>query len=82
MSNPLRVNEAIVRGCRTVNPGDTVELVPNPSAGITFMKKWLGEGPYTIAWIGQWPCGRCMLYLKTTSGDNSGEPGAHADDFV
>ncbi len=36
------------------------------------------EGPYLVAWIGLWPCGRHMLYF--TIGDR--EPGAHAKDFM
>ena len=44
-----------------------------------FLLNWLGEGPFTISWIGKWPCGRIMLYLK---GAKSDEPGAYASDFM
>ncbi len=36
-----------------------------------------GSGPFIISWIGLWPCGRVMLYLKIPGR----EPGAYADDF-
>ena len=42
-----------------------------------FLRNWLGEGPFEISWIGLWPCGRAMLYLKNPNG----EPGCHASDF-
>ena len=45
-----------------------------------FMEKFLGgSGPYKIKRIGQWPCGRFMLYLDLPEGR---EPGSHATDFV
>ncbi len=76
------VNEANVHdgkgGYCTVHPGDQVELVDSSNE---FMNRWLGPGPYTIKWIGQWRGGRKSLYLKTTGGDNSGGPGCHARDF-
>jgi hypothetical protein len=43
------------------------------------LQKRLGEGPFIISWIGEWPCGRVMLYLKGTNGS---EPGAYAIDFM
>jgi|GEM_PF-3802740 hypothetical protein len=80
--NQVKVNEADVHdgkgGFCTVHPGDQVELVDKSDES---MNRWLGPGPYTIEWIGQWRCGRKSLYLKTTGGDNSGEPGSHASDF-
>jgi len=43
------------------------------------LQRWLGEGPFIISWIGEWPCGRVMLYLKDTKG---AESGAYATDFM
>ena len=78
----ITVNEAHVQdgkgGYSVVHPGDQVELLDQNNE---FMNRWLGPGPYTIKWIGQWRCGRKSLYLITTGGDNSGGPGSHASDF-
>jgi hypothetical protein len=43
-----------------------------------FLCDWLGNGPFTISWIGRWPCGRVMLFLK---GAKSDEPGAYTSHF-
>ena len=72
-----------------VRPGDKVTLLP-PKEGDEeegylskkhhdFLQRFLdGPGHYEISWIGLWPCGRAMLYLKLTHGR---EPGAHASEF-
>jgi len=36
------------------------------------METWLGEGPYPISWMGRWPCGRIMIYVKTWTSSGSG----------
>ncbi len=46
---------------------------------LKFLTDWLGEGPFTVSRIGQWPCGQIMLYVK---GAKSDEPGTRAGDFV
>ena len=83
MANLTKLNEAPVQdgngGTRLVGPGDQVDLLPEMDTDSA--RGWLGQGPYTISWIGQWPCGKIMLYLKTTGGQNSGEPGAPASEF-
>ena len=79
-------------GTRLVRPGDQVDLLPilpneqeEDDQHITqvhseFMHRYLeGRGPFTISWIGQWPCGRIMLYLKLAGGR---EPGTDARDFM
>jgi len=44
-----------------------------------FMKKYLkAEGSYEIGWIGQWPCGKTILYLNVPG---RGQPGAQASNF-
>lgn len=79
-------------GTRLVRPGDSVELLPaNPDdeyqevkgiylteANHRFLQNWLGEGAYIIASIGKWPCGRVMLYVKTSTSSGAG---AYATDF-
>ncbi|MDP2934657.1 MAG: hypothetical protein Q8N59_02760 [bacterium] len=70
-------------GKRLVRSGDKVELklispTKRDREHFEFLEKWLGRGPFIISWIGIWPCGRVMLYLKTTGG----EPGAYASDFM
>jgi hypothetical protein len=35
-------------------------------------RRWLGEGPYTVAHIGRWPCGRLMVYVKTKTSSGAG----------
>ncbi|MFA6022700.1 MAG: hypothetical protein WC781_01280 [Candidatus Pacearchaeota archaeon] len=93
MGNPRKLNEVFVLDDegkrRIVKAGDLVGLLPPHKESATyenfmaqehydFLKNWLGgEGPFTISWIGQWPCGRIMLYLKT----ERSEPGAYANDF-
>src|SRR5688572_5656442 len=47
-----------------------------------FLRKYLrehqlGDGPFTVSWIGLWPCGRFNLYL----GPNRNGPGVKARDF-
>ncbi len=60
-----------------VRPGDKVVLSTNFDDP-EFMRSFLGgDGPYTISWIGKWPCGRVMLYVKHPHG----EPGAYASHF-
>jgi len=78
-------------GKKVVGPGDQVAIMPadiRVETGkdeeffaqdhVDFLEGWLGKGPFTISWIGRWPCGRDILYLK--KGD--GEPGCHASDFM
>ncbi len=92
MTMPAKQQEAYVFGGRIVRPGDQVKLLPARlkkqdeelgdyfiKKNFDFLKNWLGDGPFTISWIGIWPCGRTMLYLK---GTKSGEPGACASDFM
>ncbi|MFA4833787.1 MAG: hypothetical protein WC619_02985 [Patescibacteria group bacterium] len=83
MADLTRLNEARVQdgagGTRLVGPGDQVNL--SPEMDIESAREWLGQGPYTILWIGQWPCGQVMLHLKTTGGQNSGEVNAPASEF-
>ncbi len=92
MTSLVRQQEAYVYGNKLVRPGDRVELLPvslrdkdKEYGGYTaqqyfdFLRDWLGEGPFTISWIGRWPCGKTMLYLK---GAKSDEPGAEASDFM
>ncbi len=70
-----------------VKPGDKVVLIPFilrwpgeiEETYFDFLRGWLGDGPFTISSIGQWPCGKVMLYLK---GTKSGEPGAFASHFM
>lgn len=78
-------------GIKQVKPGSKVDLLPynpeNPkgekgkysSESNMQMKGWLGEGPWVISWIGIWPCGRVMLYVKTATSPGSG---AYASDFM
>ncbi len=44
------------------------------------LRSWLGDGPFKVSWIGQWPCGRFMLYLNGAK--DGGEPGVPASDFM
>lgn len=75
---------------REVRSGDLVKLLPvsmpkRDGSYITqthydFLKEWLGgEGPFTISWIGRWPCGGVNLYLSLPKGRG---PGAKSYDFV
>jgi len=75
-----------------VGPGRQVELLPPSKSdemhedGINLPPKLhentllqlQNNGPYTIAWIGRWPCGRIMLFFKMQQGR---EPGAFASQF-
>ena len=92
MTMPADQQEAYVYGNRLVRPGDKVELLPvnlreqDEEDGDYFarqdfnsLRNWLGEGPFTISWIGRWPCGQIMLYLK--AGKSNGA-GAYASDFM
>jgi hypothetical protein len=69
-------------GKRLVRPGDKVNLLPANlrekededddyfiPKNIAFLLDWLGKGPYEITGVGQWPCGKVVLYLKTSKGD-------------
>jgi len=44
-----------------------------------FHLNWLGKGPYEISNIGQWPCGRVMIYVKT---ETSSGAGVYASDLA
>jgi len=79
-------------GKRLVKPGDKVNFLPAnlydwkmedaeyfAKEHIEFLREWLGEGPFTIKWIGLWPCGRVMLYFK---GGKSDGAGAYASEFM
>ena len=73
-------------GKKKVRVGDKVDLMPfeqtekgkDPERDYTaklsynMEKQHLGKGPYTISQIGHWPCGRIMLYLKTSTSSGSG----------
>lgn len=37
-----------------------------------FHLQWLGEGQYEVLSIGQWPCGRVMVYVKTRTSSDAG----------
>jgi hypothetical protein len=65
---------------KLVKPGDTVKLLPvNPEKNENKEGRYLswdnykfherrlggGRGPYSISWIGLWPCGRVKFYVKT-----------------
>lgn len=85
---PVRQREVYVHDCRLIRPGDQVRLIPasqraqdrNAQQHFTHLRDWLGgTGPFTVSWIGRWPCGKNMLYLK---GTKAGEPGASASDFM
>jgi len=85
MVTPTKVDEAHVHGGRLVKPGDTVSIVPitlskredeaDDSAArrqFNFLQEWLGDGPFTILWIGLWPCGKRMLFLSGAKCSESG----------
>ena len=62
----VRVSEATISdgkgGETVVRPGDQVWL--SPEADTKFMHEYCaGEEPYTISWIGRWPCGGVNIYL-------------------
>ncbi len=88
MTNPVRQKTARVYGGRVVRAGDEVRLLPPSLKGgipsislqdFNFLVRWLGKGPFIISWIGRWPCGKVMFYLK---GAKSDEPGCYASDFM
>jgi len=86
MTMPARQQEARVFDNRLVRPGDQVQVLPVKKDGDDLaqqhydsLRNWLGDGPFTVSWIGKWPCGRIILYLK---GAKTGEPGAFASDFM
>jgi len=78
-------------GTVEVCAGEQVELLPThpekpcgeerkylSHENARFMRRFLEvDGPYTISWIGMWPCGGINLYLKIPGR----EPGTHARDF-
>lgn len=67
-------------GKKLVNPGNKVNLSRDSTGTINQLLHQLsGEGPYTISWIGQWPCGGVTLYLETTASGNIGIP---VSDFI
>ncbi|MEA2112651.1 MAG: hypothetical protein U9P50_01600 [Patescibacteria group bacterium] len=64
-------------GLTTIRPGSSVNLLPvslrvdtimnkefPPGKVFNFLEGILGIGPYLVSWIGQWPCGRILLYFK------------------
>ncbi|MCX6744541.1 MAG: hypothetical protein NTX82_03385 [Candidatus Parcubacteria bacterium] len=66
-------------GKRLVRPGDQVDLMPADlrktgdetedyfiPEDIASLHRWMGKGPYNITGIGQWPCGKIVLVLKTS----------------
>lgn len=83
-------------GKKEVRSGDQVTIMPADTRvktgkdkklflaqeRVNFLEEWLGKGPFTILWIGRWPCGRDKLYLTTSDGNNSGEPGCHVSNFM
>lgn len=77
---PQRISETQIRdgkgGMKVVRPGDKADL-SKEADNLAFLRDWLGEGPYTISWIGEWPCGRVMLYLTAAGG-----AGVLASNFV
>lgn len=92
MTMPARQQKTRIHGDRLVRPGDQVRLLPVnlrnydeeecdyfSQEDYDFHRNWLGDGPFTISWIGRWPCGRIMLYLK---GAKTDEPGVYASDFM
>ncbi len=81
-------------GKRLVKLGDQINLLPPElykrdrkgkdwevlaKKHVAFLHEWLGEGPFTISWIGHWPCGRIMLYLKGAKTDRLG---SYASNFM
>lgn len=92
MASLTTLTKAYVRGKRLVKPGDTVKIVPldlrekdkgfdrySAERHVDFLRRWLGDGPFIISSIGQWPCGQVMLYLK---GAITSCPGVHIHDFM
>ncbi len=81
MANPETISETQVSdgkgGKVLVKTGSRVDLSVKAD-NRAFLREWLGEGPYTISWIGRWPCGRAELYFAMAGGDH----GAHASDFM
>lgn len=90
MAIPETLREVLVSdgrgGSVAVKKGNEVKLSPptdtsdsstqrHYESNLRFLE---GEGPFTVSWIGKWPCGREVLYLKLPNGR---EPGAYASDF-
>jgi len=86
------IPETTLPGGRVVRVGDEVsvlttqermQLYPQPTkldartSYESVSRSLKGTGPFKISWIGLWPCGRVMLYLKILGR----EPGAYATDF-
>jgi len=97
MTELTRLQQAHVFRGRLVRPGDTVNLLTleakkevdgdrydeySAMNWLADTQRWLGPEPFVISWIGQWPCGHVMLYLRTAGGENSGEPGCSAYNFM
>ena len=64
-------------GLTAIKPGSFVKLLPAslrvdsvinrefpPGKVFDFIEGILGIGPYMVSWIGQWPCGRVLLYFR------------------
>ena len=73
------VEKAPVRGGRLVKVGDTVSLAQT-APDFEMNKRFLGgqEGPFVVARVGRWDCGRHMIYLQMPGGS---EPGIHTYDL-
>ena len=91
-SGPEQREEAKVYKDRVVKSGDEVRLLPvelrekDKDFGDAIAQEefnrlcnWLGDGPFVIHCIGQWPCGKYMLYLKK---EGACGPGVDASDFM
>ncbi|MFA5188122.1 MAG: hypothetical protein WC460_02025 [Patescibacteria group bacterium] len=78
-------------GLILVQPGDRVALLPTlferregrcdiyrAKDDFMLLREWLGEDPFTISWIGKWPCGKIVLYLN---GTKVNEPEVDAKNF-
>ena len=74
-------------GIQAVRVGSKVDLLPlteaqkrkwNAEYNFHTLQKWLGEGPYVIGHIGQWPCGGITIYVRTADS----EPGVEASRFM
>lgn len=78
-------------GKKTVRPSEEVAIMPADlrvetdrdeeyfaQKSVDRLQSHLGTGPYIIDHIGEWPCGRIMLYIATANGAS----GAYAADFM
>jgi len=69
----VEVKEAYVHGKKgdsvKVCVGDQVELFKKDD---DFLNRYLGPGPCTITWLGQWRCGRDYLQVKSSNGNDLG----------